>query len=248
VHKFVKHAIESAKAATHTATLTLLLIPTSTEFKNPGYIKLIRANTAYCKPLMRIPATKLCMESQPKYMLNTSRPVKPAGDMLLLEIGNQAGFDTYSTTRTDQTHADFLKAVLKALNSTLPVPARVDTATIRAYCARATAILDTNSTPQQRTRAAAKVRKLPVDTSVQISNTPAAQATLPQHYLTVQFLRRYNWRQLAYTDGSFIEPKRKGNVKDAADSQPPESQLPQDAPSSQEAAKSKKVPRIGAAV
>jgi hypothetical protein len=149
------------------------------------------------------------MESQPKYMLNTSRPVKPAGDMLLLEIGNQAGFDTYSTARTDQTRADFLKAVLKALNSTLPVPARVNTANIRAYCARATAILDNNSTPQQRTRAAAKVRKLPVDTSVQICNTPAAQATLPPHYLTVQFPLRYNWRQLAYTDGSFIEPKRK---------------------------------------
>jgi hypothetical protein len=27
VHKFVKHALESAKAATHTATMTLLLIP-----------------------------------------------------------------------------------------------------------------------------------------------------------------------------------------------------------------------------
>jgi hypothetical protein len=46
VHKFVKHAIESAKAAAHTATLTLLLIPASTELKNPGYMKLIRANTA----------------------------------------------------------------------------------------------------------------------------------------------------------------------------------------------------------
>jgi hypothetical protein len=123
VHKFVKHAIESAKAATHTATLTLLLIPASTEFKNPGYIKLIRANTAYCKPLMRIPATKLCMMSQPKYMLNTSRPVKPLGDVLLLEIGNQAVFDTYSTARTDQTRADFLIAVLQALKLTLPVPA-----------------------------------------------------------------------------------------------------------------------------
>jgi hypothetical protein len=96
---------------------------------------------------MRIPATKLCMESQPKYMLNTSRPVKPAGDMLLVELGNQAGFDTYSTTRTYQTRADFLKAVLQALNSNLPVPARV-TATIRA---RATAILDNYNTPQQRT-------------------------------------------------------------------------------------------------
>jgi hypothetical protein len=119
--------------------------------------------------------------------------------MLLVEIGNQAGFDTYSTARTDQTRADFLKAVLQALKSTLPIPARVNTATIRAYCARATAILNTNNTPQQRTRAAAKVRKLPVDTSVHTCNTPAAQATLPPQYMTVQFPLRYNWRQLAYT-------------------------------------------------
>jgi hypothetical protein len=101
VHKFVKHAIESAKAAAHTATLTLLMITASTEFKNPGYFKLIRANSAYCKPVMRIPASKLRMEMQPKYMLNTSRQTKPTGDMLLVEIGNQAGFEQYATARTD---------------------------------------------------------------------------------------------------------------------------------------------------
>jgi ribonuclease HI len=86
------------------------------------------------------------------------------------------------------------------------------------------------------------VRKLPVDI------TPAAQATLPPDYLTVHFPLRYNWQQLAYTDGSFIEPKRKGSEEVAVDSQPPESQIPQDDPISQQAAKCNKVPRIGAAV
>jgi hypothetical protein len=68
---------------------------------------------------------------------------------------------------------------------------------------------------------------MPVDTSVHTcdipGDIPAAQATLPPKYLTVQFPLRYNWRQLAYTDGSFIEPKRKGSKEGAVDSQPPES-------------------------
>jgi hypothetical protein len=33
VHKFVRHAIESAKAAATAATMTLLLIPASTDLK-----------------------------------------------------------------------------------------------------------------------------------------------------------------------------------------------------------------------
>jgi hypothetical protein len=46
VHRFVKHAIESAKAAAQTSTLTLMSIPVST--RNPGYLNLLRTNTAYC--------------------------------------------------------------------------------------------------------------------------------------------------------------------------------------------------------
>jgi hypothetical protein len=206
VHKFVKHAIESAKAEAHTATLTLLLIPASTEFKNPGYLKLMRANSAYCKPVMRIPASKLCMETQPKYMLNTSQQAKPTGDMLLVEIGNQAGFEQYSTARTDHAHTAFLADVLQALNSALPAPARINAAAVRTYCTRAQAILNNNNMPQQRTRAAAKVRKLPADTSTRICNTSTVPTPLPPQYVNVQFPLKYNWRQLAYTDGSYIDP------------------------------------------
>jgi ribonuclease HI len=250
VHKFAKHAIESAKAEAHTATLTLLLIPASTEFKNPGYLKLIRANPAYCKPVMRVPASKLCMETQPKYMLNTSQQAKPTGGMLLVEIGNQAGFEQYSTARTDHAHTAFLADVLQALNSALPAPARINAAAVRTYCTRAQAILNNNNIPQQRTRAAAKVRKLLADTSTSICNTSTVPTPLPPQYVNVQFPLKYNWRQLAYTDGSYIDPKHIDKDEAAPASQPQASQNPADDTNSQpaELEQCKKVPRIGAAV
>jgi hypothetical protein len=89
------------------------------------------------------------MESQPKYMLNTRQQAKPSGDLLIVEIGNPSGFQQFSTTRTDKARADFLTAVMQALNSKLPESARVDEATIRTYSARATATLNNNNPPQR---------------------------------------------------------------------------------------------------
>jgi hypothetical protein len=194
-------------------------------------------------------ASKLRIETQPKYMLNTSQQVKPAGDMLLVEIGNQAGFKQYSTARTDHAHTAFLAAVLQALNSNLPAPAHINAAAVRTYCSRANTILDNNSTPQQRTRAAAKVRKLPADTSMRICNTSTATPLLPQ-YTTAQLPLKYNWRHLAYTDGSYIDPKRTENEEATPASQPPASQNPAADTNSQpaELEQCEKVPRIGAAV
>jgi ribonuclease HI len=189
------------------------------------------------------------MEMQPKYMLNTSHQTKPTGDMLLVEIGNQTGFEQYSTARTDHAHTAFLAAVLQALNSSLPEPARINAAAVRTYCSSAHAILDNNSTPQQRIRAAAKVRKLPADTSMRICNTFTA-TPLPPKYATAQLPLKYNWRHLAYTDGSYIDPKRTANEEATLASQPPASPDPAADTNSQpaELEQCEKVPRIGAAV
>ncbi|KAF6258011.1 hypothetical protein COO60DRAFT_1626613 [Scenedesmus sp. NREL 46B-D3] len=222
VHKFVWHAIESAKAAAQVATLTVLLIPASTEAKNPGYLKLLRTNTEYCKPLMRIPAAKLRMETQPKYMLNTSQLVKPTSDMLLMETANQAGFAQYSTTRNDQVHTGFSSDMLQALNATLPASAQVTAATLKGYCSRTAHLLDSAGATQQRTRATAK-------------------------YRTVLFALKYNWRQTAYTDGSYIAPRRTESTDDPSESPTPEQAL-EVADGSLTPAPRGKVPRIGAAV
>jgi hypothetical protein len=239
--------MESAKAAAQTPTLTLMFIPASTEFQNPGYLKLICANTAYCKLVMRIPATKVRMEFQLKYVLNTSQQAKPTGDMLLVEIGNHAGFDQYSTARTDQAQAHFLAAVLQALNSTLPATARTNAATLRTYCTRAKAMLDNNKTPQQRTRAAAKVCKLPADTSMQhhcrANPTTSAVRTgsvSPEVQLAPLCVHRWQLHR----------PKHTGNEDGTLASQPPAFPSPEEDTNGQpaELPQRKKVPRIGAAV
>jgi hypothetical protein len=120
---------------------------------------------------------------------------------------------------------------------------------VRTYCSSAHAILDNNSTPQQRIRAAAKVRKLPADTSTRICNTFTA-TPLPQKYATAQLPLKYNWRHLAYTDGSYIDPKRTEKEEATLASQPPASPDPAADTNSQlaELEQCEKVPRRGAAV
>jgi ribonuclease HI len=244
VHTYVRHAIESAKAEGDLPVMTVLLIPALAASRNPGYLQLLRANTEFCKLIMRIPAAKFRLEVQPEYMLNTSTWVKPPCDMLIIEVANRQGFERHSVTRTDDIHTLFTSRTRQALNTHLAAEHAVTESAILQYCHRAELLLGRAPTPQQRTRAAAKIRKLPQDCSPEpqpVSKPHSTTYTPQTHPL------KYNWRQMAYTDGSYIESKPKSHKPENGQSEAtPETSQHPEAGQTKKAAR--KIPLIGAAV
>jgi ribonuclease HI len=212
VAKALRHAIMSAAAAgQNECVLTTMFIPAWTATEKSEHYALIASNPHLCRPILVIPAQQCRVLEPAAKQLNCSehliKPPFPA--MLVVEVGNQPGFQRYSVQRSPAVKQAYLQEMRAALNSLLPKLARrISEDDMRSFTAPPHAI-----GKDARTPISSSFKKLPADCA-SARHHPAAwyaadavgQHQLPQSYSSPPPLL-YDWRTFAYTDGSAINPE-----------------------------------------
>jgi hypothetical protein len=127
VAKALRHAITSAAAAgQNECVLTTMFIPAWTPTAKSEHYALIASNPHLCRPILVIPAQQCRVLEPAAKQLNCSeyliKPSFPA--MLVVEVGNQPGFQRHSAQRSPAVKQAYLQEMRAALNSLLPKSAR----------------------------------------------------------------------------------------------------------------------------
>jgi len=237
----VKHAIESAKAQSAGPTYTILAIPALADTTSPGYIRLLRDNAALCRALIKIPATHMKYMASAPFMLDSPTQHKSAGDTLLVEVGNAQGMKMHSIARDAAQESTFCSNLAQALNAALPPHKQVTTQQLRTFCHAATHLTPSLATTASLSLAPEHARNPMTPANSNSGQLRPTKAVVrlplpPAVYKPPPLL--YNWRDLTYTDGSFI---RKAGKKSK---QP----MPTDRDNNQSDSLTAGAPRIGASV
>lgn len=189
------------RCASHTQvpTLTVLMIPDSTDVEATAYTRALALHPRLCRRLIRIPASDMRYDRPYHWEKPGGHDMYKKQSMNIVAIGNAQGFDTYMPN-WDQ---ERLTAMASDIAATLSANKQSQ---VTAESIIASEIL---ASPIQALEVAVPkwMAKLPADTD--LKGTRLLQPLLPDpqgvsHQYSKQPPLRYDWAELAYTDGSVV--------------------------------------------
>jgi hypothetical protein len=142
-------------------------------------------------------------------MLDSPEMHRPSWDVLLIEIANAQGILNHSPYRTPDTKAAFMSDMQHALDLVRGKEGSTSLKMLRTYCTSVQHNVPAPPTdPQASNKAGTYIRKKTPDTTEYRQAMPQPMAPLPPQMHMPPPLR-YDWRAMAYTDGSYIAKDRK---------------------------------------
>lgn len=132
----------------------------------------------------------------------------PKWPVLILQVANEAGKQQYLSGCDKEQPGTYKLEIIQALNTILPHGTELNPNDINQGARRAAAHLGPSGPQHTEQPASAKVRNLPRDSDIIQHATPVGQhpptpSTHPVPYGPKPL--RFDWRLMAYTDGSYID-------------------------------------------
>ena len=211
--KALTRAAHSAIHNKTTPVMTTMILPAWDQHSSTSYLSWIKNCPAVCQVMMRIPAKQFKFLRPTHWADASSLEGCPRWDVNIIIVANEKGFDKYYKCTNTESRTALCVQLAEALNSlqperkitmdqvdswiTLPPGWKPD-----AKAARDQIQL---TTPEMGMRLPRSLRAMPRDTNmsgktVQENDIQRATATLKGQYPEGEL--KFNWKTLAYTDGS----------------------------------------------